>query len=235
MYFQHEEKDIKHYVEKFVKDRRHAQDGRYTSFDYCFNYFQDFRANGKTNLIANTGYLQQSCLQLGFYLASWGMYRGSSFLLQQSCHFLEKPLKIIAEYDKNIWEIDVDTYNESNKKLILDCAKEIKKSMEGNILERDTTDTLVTKIMLGVFGNIPAYDTYLKKGLGISSLNDASLREIFRVYKDFSGCIDSLAQEIKTTDFLTGEKTMREYTKAKILDMYGFERGFQILESPKKY
>jgi len=36
---------------------------RYTSFDYCYNYFK--RNNDFTNDI------EKSCLVLGFYLASW--------------------------------------------------------------------------------------------------------------------------------------------------------------------
>jgi hypothetical protein len=38
---------------------------RYTSFDYCFNFFssnEDFTKD-----------IEKSCLVLGFYLASWGM------------------------------------------------------------------------------------------------------------------------------------------------------------------
>jgi hypothetical protein len=53
-------------------------DARYASFDYCFNYFRSFREQDRTADIAAPQNLQMSCLQLGFYLASWGMLRGSS-------------------------------------------------------------------------------------------------------------------------------------------------------------
>ena len=48
--------------------------GRYASFDYCFNYFQSFRTYPAE--LTSPGNLELSCLQLGFYLASWGMLRG---------------------------------------------------------------------------------------------------------------------------------------------------------------
>lgn len=53
---------------------------RYTSFDYCFNYFQSHREQGKLPDLLRGEALQLSCLHLGFYLASWGMLRGSSEL-----------------------------------------------------------------------------------------------------------------------------------------------------------
>ncbi len=49
---------------------------RYASFDYCFNYFQSFRELGNISALAGPANVQLSCLQLGFYLASWGMLRG---------------------------------------------------------------------------------------------------------------------------------------------------------------
>ena len=57
---------------------------RYTSFDYCFNYFQSHREQGKLLDLLRGDALQLSCLHLCFYLASWGMLRGSSELLQRS-------------------------------------------------------------------------------------------------------------------------------------------------------
>jgi hypothetical protein len=37
--------------------------------------------------------------------------------------------------------------------------------------------------------------------------------------------IDKLADKIHTYDFHSGKKTDRTYTKAKIIDMYGFQLG----------
>ncbi|EKM28037.1 hypothetical protein VCHENC02_6024, partial [Vibrio harveyi] len=35
------------------------------------------------------GDMEKSCLALGFYLASWGMFRGSSFMLEKSAKNFE--------------------------------------------------------------------------------------------------------------------------------------------------
>ncbi len=50
--------------------------GRFRSWEHCYKCFYD--ARNESNI--DYDYLS---LQLAFYLASWGMYRGSSFLLQK--------------------------------------------------------------------------------------------------------------------------------------------------------
>jgi hypothetical protein len=50
--------------------------GAERSWEHCYRYFRRVAPNlPKTDR-------DHAALQLGFYLASWGMYRGSSFLLQ---------------------------------------------------------------------------------------------------------------------------------------------------------
>jgi len=72
-------KDIETAVNKYKSQSN--PDDRYTSFDYCYNYFRT------TNDLTQD--IEKSCLVLGFYLASWGMFRGSSFLLQKSIKHFE--------------------------------------------------------------------------------------------------------------------------------------------------
>ncbi len=74
--------DVAANLKAFMTDR--SPEGRYASFDYCFNYFQDARERDELHGLADGNGLLLSCLQLGFYLASWGMMRGSSRLLQKS-------------------------------------------------------------------------------------------------------------------------------------------------------
>src|SRR2546422_4274860 len=52
---------------------------RYRSWGHCYRYFRR-RAS-----LREGRDLDGSALQLGFYLASWGMYRGSAFLLWKDC------------------------------------------------------------------------------------------------------------------------------------------------------
>ena len=91
---------------------------RYASFDYCYNYFYSFYKEGKIKELASEENMQMSCLQLGFYLASWGMMRGSSFLLEKSVLHYSNLIKAISKKDPLLWEIDVATYTDENIKTL---------------------------------------------------------------------------------------------------------------------
>lgn len=212
--------DIDKIVNKFKSQSN--PDDRYTSFDYCYNYFRT------TNDLTKD--IEKSCLVLGFYLASWGMFRGSSFLLQKSVKHFEPTIRYIATLDKSVWDIDVDNYNEKNVETIIGIYKDIKKHL---ILDSNSALTLITKILLGIFGFIPAFDNYFGNSFraisagqcGFRKVNVKSLTFIKTFYVTNKATIDRLSVETFTTDFVTGQKTTINYPKAKIIDMYGFTAG----------
>jgi hypothetical protein len=213
-------KNVKQFIEGDGKNGGRNLNERYASFDFCYNYFQSFKERGCIEKMADKDNMQMSCLQLGFYLASWGMLRGSSFLLEKSIKHYEPLIRNIVKFDKQIWEIDADNYTEENINLLLKCRDMICKSLgDGNKL----TDTLTTKIMLGVFSNVPAYDDFFRRGFEVYSFGEKSLRKIARFYNENKEVIDKY--KIRTFDFPTGLETKREYTKAKIIDMICFVEG----------
>lgn len=215
--------DVKESIDLFLKgkdkNRGRKPDERYASFDYCYNYFYSFYRRNKLDELVNEKNLQTSCLQIGFYLASWGMMRGSSFLLEKSVKNYKNLISEILKMDPILWEIDADKYNKKNITLLLDCKKKIKQALGK---KNNPTDTLITKIMLGVFANIPAYDKYVREKLDIYSFNINSLLKIKKFYENNKEILDSY--KIATFDFSTSEKTNIFYTKAKLIDMYGFMR-----------
>ncbi|MFH0733108.1 MAG: hypothetical protein V1773_01500 [bacterium] len=208
-------------------------DHRYSSFDYCYNYFYNKRGTELTNDI------EKSCLVLGFYLASWGMFRGSSFLLQKSAKYFQKTIEYIATLDEKIWLIDVPDYIDD-----INIITEIYTNLKSTLIPKGKKDlTLITKVMLGVFGFVPAFDKYFtdafreiykKEGCGFSSFNAKSLGHIYSFYKANRDEIDNIADNTYTFDFLTNEKTQIHYPKAKIIDMYGFTVGLKMVEDRKE-
>jgi len=208
-------------IENFIKNSK--PNDRYTSFDYCYNYFLETKDLAKD--------IEKSCLVLGFYLASWGMLRGSSFLLQKSAKHYQSTIEYIASLSKSTWEIDVDNYNEENIETILKIYKDIKDLL----IENGNADlTLVTKVLLGVFGFIPAFDQYFcnsfrtifaDENCGFRVVNSRSLELINKFYEQNKCEIDKLSHDTFTTDFITENKTKFKYPKAKIIDMYGFTMG----------
>jgi len=212
--------DITSAVDKYIADS--GTNDRYTSFDYCYNYFittEDLEQD-----------MEKSCLTLGFYLASWGMFRGSSFLLQKSLKHFQPAIIYINKLDNSFWEIDVDKYDNYNIQRIIETYSELKDIF---IPASKTHLTLITKILLGVFGFIPAFDNNFCNSFrrisyyqcGFRKVNIKSLMEIKKFYDSNSDVIDNLSKTTFTTDFKTGQKTKISYPKAKIIDMFGFITG----------
>lgn len=214
--------NIQRNIDAFMKRRGDSlgrtPHGRYASFDYCFNYFQAHRRKAST-----PQNIEKSCLELGFYLASWGMYRGSTLLLKRSARFLQPVISAIAEAEPSAWDIDVDKYNEPGiVDLLFTLSDRIKQAFKA---DNGVTQTLVTKVMLGVFGSVPAFDTNFNKGFSTTRLSRRSLNAIYSFYVQNKPRIDEL--RIHTIDFATGKETKTRYTKAKLIDMIFFIEGLK--------
>jgi len=193
---------------------------RYSSFDYCYNYFYAFYKSKNIRAIASKQNLYMSSLQIGFYLASWGMFR-NSFLLEKAYPFYKELVKVISKSDPKLWEIDANNYNDGNNiKILLECKNIIKTALGEN---NNPSDTLISKIMLGVYGNTPAFDQYFKKSIHVGGFNKTSLRKVQAFYEENKSVIDKY--KIRTIDYKTSKSTNIYYTKAKIIDMYGFSDG----------
>ena len=207
--------DIDGNLKAFLADR--APGARYASFDYCFNHFQEARDAGDTTVLADDDHLMLSCLQLGFYLASWGMMRGSGGLLKRSLRELVSVVEAIASEPASTWDLDAHSLTKSADD-VLALSRRVRKAFTV-----PASDTLVTKTMLGVFGSVPAFDRYFRIGFGCQTLCRDALVSIGHYYDNNQAKID--AQDIFTIDFATGLDTERRYSKAKIIDMIFFQDG----------
>ena len=180
---------------------------RYNSWKHCYEAFRKFRGNPK-----KTEYL---CLQLAFYLASWGMLRNSALLNYD--YYVHKPfIEAISNkrydvlYDDNCEDIET----------IFDVVSEIDKCYPANITK---TDTLATKIILGVFGCVPAYDRYFVDGIrknkiASGSFSKKSLKQLYAFYNNHPE-FEKLRQKF------ISEGTY--YTKMKIIDMCFWQIGLE--------
>jgi hypothetical protein len=208
--------DIERHLKAYLAAREPA--ARYTSFDYCFNYFQLHREQGTLTDLLRGEALQLSCLHLGFYLASWGMLRGSSDLLQRSVRHFIPVVGVIATSPQEIWEMDTNLYGDGSCPMVFDVAHRIRAAIPNR-----ASDILVTKIMLGTFGCVPAFDTYFKKGFRVSTFGPKALRKVSEFYTANADVIER--NRVETLDFDSGRPTNRRYTRAKVIDMIFFTAG----------
>lgn len=97
--------NLRRYLDGGIGSGGRKPNERYASFGYCFNYFQSFRELGNISALADPANVQLSCVQLGFYLASWGMLRGSAELLQKSARQLVPIIEVVAGTDASLWDL----------------------------------------------------------------------------------------------------------------------------------
>ena len=161
-----------------------------------------------------------SCLQIGFYLASSGMMGRSSSLIERSVRNLQEVVLTISQMDPVLWEIDLDSYTPENIELLLECRNSIVDSFSEDF---KVSESIVTRVMLGVFGNIPVFDQYFKNSMKMKKVSRRSLMKLWEFYEENKSSLDSF--EICTLDFLSGKETDVIYTKARLLDIYGYMKG----------
>ena len=116
-----------------------------------------------------------------------------------------------------MWKLDVDSYDETSYRDISNSIKQISEAFPHN-----ASLTLKTKTMLGVFGSIPAFDSFFVRNSGLRSLNFESLMKLKTFYENNQSTIEEIRLKTHTIDFNTGKPTKHLYTRAKMIDMIFF-------------
>jgi len=199
-------------------------ESRMSSFDHCYSYFRTAFENNKHSELASEAHIQRSCLHLGFYLASWGMYRGSGELYKFSSAGLSDVVSIVSGATQTIWNLDVDGYTADSIKELLAFAEKLRQAFPSSSVKPGfrASDTLVTKTLLGVFGNTPAFDSYFKKGLGCSQFDEKSLLRVSRYWDAYRDVVEGARVSVRGFD---GSPNKFRYSQAKVIDMVFFARG----------
>lgn len=204
-----------------------SKTSRSRSWDYCYNYFQDHPEP--------TQDLERSCLQLGYYLASWGMLRGSTYLFAETnMHHYANAVRMIEALNPTMRGIDADSFLDQavRAKIIRAYANLGQKLVPPGVARV----TLVGKVMLGVWGCLPSFDTYFRLGLGamadergektaFSRVDNSSLTLLGEFHARHSEELSSLSEQYTTLSF-GGGYSDRPLPLAKVIDMYGFQRGY---------
>ena len=198
---------------------------RSQSYDHCYNYFADTKDP--------TADLEKSCGVLGFYLASWGMYRGSTYLQQHtnSSHLIQT-IRKIQNLRPTLAGIDLNNYSEGNIELVLSAYGAIKDALQ---IRQRSQVTIVTKVMVAAFGCIPAFDRNFSQAsrralqpharLPHGRVDSDVLRMLAAFYRANRDDIEKLHLESRTVAFGTDTVTGHRLSRAKIVDMYFYELG----------
>lgn len=210
----------------FYDDARRDENGRSRSWEHCYRVFRDARTDPSPDF-------DYSSLHLAFYLASWGMYRGSSFLLQKDYKVLvpivEEVLK--SEYDCLFGLACTDLRNNDVRdqlmKLYDDIAnyfRPIRDQVAGREIESPVSPVLITKILMGTLGCVPAYDRFFVDGIKEHKVTtgEYSLKSVLKLADFYEAHNDRLEEARRGMQYedLT-------YPQMKLLDMGFWQVGFE--------
>lgn len=213
-------------AQTFYDDARANENGRSRSWEHCYRVFRDAR----TDPAPDYDYLS---LHLAFYLASWGMYRGSSFLLQKDYKVLSPIVEEIlkSEYDclfglacADLRNSDVRVQLKKLSEDIADDFRPIRNEVAGREVASPVSPVLITKILMGTLGCVPAYDRFFQDSVAIYKVTtqEYSLKSVLRLVDFYEAHNDSLeeARRGMQCDGLM-------YPQMKVLDMGFWQIGFE--------
>ena len=215
-------------AQTFYDDARANENGRSRSWEHCYRVFRDAR----TDPSPDYDYLS---LHLAFYLASWGMYRGSCFILQKDYKvhtpIVEEILK--PEYDclfglacADLRESEVQGSLEKLHKYIAKHFRPIRNEVAGREVASPVSPVLITKILMGTLGCVPAYDRFFVDGIKkhkvtTQEYSRKSVRKLAEFYEAHNDRLEEARRGMRTEDLT--------YPQMKLLDMGFWQIGFEDL------
>ncbi len=153
-----------------------------------------------------------------------------------------------------MWHIDISEWDQEELKekispKIDDLIKELRevlrkklKDTKGKKVDKNITEALITKILMGTIGCMPAYDSYFKKGrkgTQIARTIDNQKKNAFKTLVDFhffyKKALDKIRGEIDKYERETYNKNDSiEYPIMKLIDMHFWKKGQAEIAKKRK-
>lgn len=205
---------INGFLSDYMPSCSDIQKNRVFSYDICRQHFAPTLSRNK----------DEDAVYLFAFLSSWGMLRNTG-LMNISPYGLSNTVQAIYENFEYFKTNDIFSIKDEG---ISDFVANFGKISEG--LDKDnisSSNTMVSKIILGVWGSIPALDTNFNKAFGFYPTTKiekviCELRETFKNIPeaDSSKIHNSLLEPY-------GKLNPEYYGKPKLVDMYGFYVGLK--------
>ena len=146
--------------------------GRVCTWEFCYLFFQEKFDLFKNNKATEEDWIRAE-LELGSYLATYGMYRGSGDLMDFN-RTVYKP--VIQELFKVANNKKLQPYQSNiEPDVIIELVDAISNGFKNVKIEEKyikPTKILTTKILMGVFACLPAFDSLLSKALAQFKKNE---------------------------------------------------------------
>ena len=212
---------------KFYMKLRKDPNARFRSWEHCYKCFHDARMKYPE---VDHDYLS---LQLAFYLASWGMYRGSSFLLQKDYKIHEPVVNELLKprYDclfglecKEMKKKEIQNTLEDLESFMKEYYDKIRKNVKSTEVKSKLSTTLISKILMGTLGCVPAYDRYFIDGVKELKITTGTYK-----MKSLLKLVDFYEKNHKSFEATIINMNVYglPYPQMKLLDMALWEIGFE--------
>lgn len=215
-------------ISDFLENTQQNPSHRFKSWELCHNEFLKYK-----DAEMNDDLINHLSLNLTAYLASWGMYRASSFLLQDYAYTVHNnAVRILMQYPE-LFSIDPIKDKDKYLNLILgengvyNKLEEHYSALRDKVRNTDSSlsKTLVTKILLGCYGCMPAYDRFF-----ISGLSEHKIPQSKQGRPNLEALVDYLYNNNEMTKNLQNIKQClnsynQNYTFMKLVDMYFWQVG----------
>jgi hypothetical protein len=225
---------MKEIAEDFNADRHHRE----YSWDHANRYWREF-SSGRSND------KDLATLHLAFYLASFGMYRGSGDLFERDYKALEPTVEFLAGNTDNGWEDCLFSQEPVRelaprlRELSVALGKQLAPALarpKKPVEKIKISDTLLSKLMLVTLDCVPALDDQVKVALGnildrnyksVDGFGPQRMIPIIELARENKALIESGREMLK-------EQCGREYPLNRIFDLYLWCRGSKPKTKGKK-
>jgi len=217
-------------IQKFLADAERSNH-RYRSWNHCYLAFRNARKQKSDGKEIDKDLLS---LHLSCYLSSWGMFR-NSFLLDRDYRTHLGIVDILLDDEDIDLLCNFPRYQDDealNAETLQNYWNMIKTIREEFVEVYDVTaitETLVSKILLGTCGCIPAYDRFYKSGVGkfggTQYLGLNSYSEIVRYYWSNQ---DEICSHLVGASLVNQEDHSTPYPSMKLMDMCFWQIGNSI-------
>lgn len=205
---------INGFLSAYMTSCSDIQNNRVFSYDICRQHFAPTLSENK----------DKDAVYLFAFLSSWGMLRNTG-LMNISPYGLSNTVQAIYENFEYFKNNDIFSIKGEE---ILDFVKKFEKIAEG--LDKDnisSSNTMVSKIILGVWGSMPALDTNFNKTFGFYPTTKIE-KVICELREAFENITEDDISKIRRSLFESyGKLNLNFYGKPKLVDMYGFYVGLK--------
>lgn len=205
---------INGFLADYMSSCSDIQKNRVFSYDICRQHFAPTLSRNK----------DEDAVYLFAFLSSWGMLRNTG-LMNISPYGLSNTVQAIYENFEYFKNNDIFSIKDKEISVFVENFEKIAEALGRDKIA--SSNTMVSKIILGVWGSIPALDTNFNKAFGFYPTTKiekviCELREAFEsiTEDDISKIHSSLLEPY-------GKLNPEYYGKPKLVDMYGFYVGLK--------